>query len=184
MQKRAELAERIEILERELRDSARNTPTVRIKFGRAGDISDAMAGIDRDCALSLKAKRPEARIGAWRASSGSRRAGSRGRMMDRKLKEIGDSRPDEAHELKMRLDDIHRQIEESDREIRGAEGERSGAKAERALGRRPGGEVDRLRGEVNELRIRWAKSDNCSNGCSSANDRSNEKTRRSEDRKT
>jgi len=60
-----------------------------------------MAGIDASCALSLKASAPEARIGAWESLIRHRDELVReGEMMDRRLKEIGDSRPDEAQNLR------------------------------------------------------------------------------------
>lgn len=129
MQKRAELAERAEILERELKELGDKHPDRAHQIREElADISDAMAGIDREL-RAVSDERP-------------RDAGPRNReliqvrdeltrqaeMMERKLKEIGDSRPDEARELKKRLDDTLGRMRQVEAELRAVsdEGERPG----------------------------------------------------------
>jgi len=129
MQKRAELAERIEILERELRELGEKHPDRAHQIREElADIGDAMAGIDREMHATEDARAPGDAGPRNRELIQARDELARqAEMMERKLKEIGDSKPDEAHELKMRLDDTLGRIREVEAELRAVSDERERA---------------------------------------------------------
>ncbi|HLB73559.1 MAG TPA: M56 family metallopeptidase, partial [Sedimentisphaerales bacterium] len=119
MQKRAELAERAEMIERKLKEIGDSRPDEAHELKK--ELDDTLARM-REVEAELRAVSDER----------PRDAGPRNRelmqvrdelarqaeMMERKIKEIGDSRPDEAHQLKKQLDDALGRMRDVEAELR------------------------------------------------------------------
>ena len=99
MLERDELRERARQIELELEELGdRNPERAERLHAELREIHEAMAQIERE-------------LGSSRVRGAMRDLQEQARRLERRLRELGDNHPDQAHELRMQLDQIHQQME-------------------------------------------------------------------------
>jgi len=133
MQRRAELIERAEMIERELKELGDAHPDESHKLrAQLEQIEEQLNRMNQMARSWPGAKDPGAGINKAHLRElmqERKELGERAGPIKRKLKEIGDSRPDEAHELRKQLEDISermREIKAIERQVRRPEREQPG----------------------------------------------------------